>query len=38
MIESVVEDTTLDWFAELGCTIAHGPRICVDIHLLEIDA
>ena len=25
--ESVVEDATLDWFAELGYTIAHGPDL-----------
>ena len=25
--ESVVEDATLDWFAELGYTVAHGPDL-----------
>jgi hypothetical protein len=25
--ESIVEDATLDWFAELGYTIAHGPDL-----------
>ena len=24
--ESVVEDATLDWFAALGYTVAHGPE------------
>jgi len=25
--ESVVEDVALDWFAELGYTVAHGPYV-----------
>ena len=25
--ESVIEDATLDWFAELGYTVAHGPDL-----------
>ena len=28
--ESVVEDATLDWFAELGYTVAHGPDLAPD--------
>ena len=31
-------ETTLDWFAELGYTVAHGPGIHMDIRLLEITA
>jgi type I restriction enzyme R subunit len=27
LTESVVEDATLDWFAELGYTVAHGPDL-----------
>ena len=30
--ESVVEDAALDWFAELGYTVAHGPGIPSDSH------
>ena len=35
MIESVVEDATLDWFAELGNIVAHGPDLASLSQLLS---
>ena len=33
--ESVVEDATLDWFADLGYTVAHGPNLAMLPRLLS---
>ncbi len=36
--ESITEEATLDWFAELGCVVVHSQGMYMDIRLLEINA